>query len=198
MESGVHILRLFTILKKDFKQLPNAKYIFTTLTKEFNPFESPCPKCGSKAHLSKHDGYDRFLVTYENDSVQSNQIEVPRFICASCGATHAILPDVLIPYKSYSIFFILHVMQAVFFKAAPIRAIAERFGISVNTIYNWKKRYLTHKTLELGKLEKYFCERDPSLPEPNNICFTEALLSFFQRFGFSFMQYSKAAESRSQ
>lgn len=198
LRSVIFIIRLFTILyKTDLNELPSTFYIFKEIDKRFHIHGEHCPNCRAKGRLSFHDDYERNLVAYENEDIQENLIDIRRVMCSSCNKTSAVLPDVIVPYKSYSIIFILHVLKAYFFRTETVTALCERFGIAVSTLYAWKKRYLSHKTLNLGKLEKYFHTQDPHLPKPEEICFTELLYSFFQTFGFSFLQYSYAAQSNS-
>jgi hypothetical protein len=180
--------------------LPSAIDIFNAASKAFNIYREPCPHCKSKGCLSYYDGYERNLVAYENKTVQENRVTVDRYECSCCNKTHGGLPDVIIPFKSYSIIFILHVLKAYFFKreSETVAALCDRFGIAVSTLYAWKQRYLKHKTLYLGKLEKYLHMQDPHLSQPEQVCLTDILSGFFQRFGFSFLQYSaNIKESRS-
>lgn len=51
-----------------------------------------CPSCGARHSLSTFASYERHLQTYDNGEVQDNIITISRYICSSCGHTHAILP----------------------------------------------------------------------------------------------------------
>lgn len=192
------MIRLFTILYKlDFTRLPTARSIFEAVDKKFNAAKERCPVCGTKGCLSDHDTYGHDLVEYNDGRLADGHIAIRRFICKSCGKTAAILPDVFIPHKSYNILFILMVLKAYYFRKEPVAAVCGRYGISVSTLYLWKRRYLSHKRLHLGKLEKYLVGEDPHIAQPDNICFTELPCDFFRRFGVSFLQYKKATESGS-
>jgi len=189
------MLRLFTILYKlDFSKFPTALSLYNAVDQGFHLHSAHCPKCKAKGHLSLHDSYRRYLVVYENGAVQVDWITVRRVKCSSCDTTSAILPDVIVPYKTYSILFILQVLRAYFFKEDTVTALCSRFGIAVATLYAWKKRYLSHKALDLGKLEKYLFQRDPHLRDSLAACSDGFLHAFFQRFGFSFLQHSLATE----
>jgi hypothetical protein len=89
------------------------------------------------------------------------------------------------------------VLRASILRTGSIESLCRRYDISTSTYYEWKKRYRTHKSLSLSKLEKYFFEKDPHLAGPVNICATSFLYDFYKCFGFSFLQYSKTAESHS-
>ena len=184
------MLRLFTILFNfDLNTLPTALSLFEAVYNGFNIYKEHCPGCKAKGCLKKHDKYLHSLVDYYNNSLHESQVEIYTVLCSSCGGTFAVLPDILVPHKSYSILFIMKVLKAYFFRKETVEALCSRFGISVSTLYVWKKRYLSHKTLNLGKLAKYFYPEDPHLSEPCNICFTPSLRDFFSRFGFSFLQF---------
>jgi len=184
------MIRLFTVLFNiDLNTLPTALSLFHAVYKGFNIHKVHCPGCNALGCLKEHDKYTHNLVDYYANSLQEGQVEVHRALCSSCGGTFAVLPDLLIPYKSYSILFIMMVLKAYYFKKETVTALCSRYGISVSTLYAWKKRYLAHKTLNLGKLAKYFYPEDPHLSEPCNICFTPFLYDFFSRFGFSFLQF---------
>ena len=192
------MIRLFTILYKlDLNKNYSVISLFRDVEKSFHLHSAHCPKCKAKGHLSFHDNYGRNLVTYENEHVQENHIIIRRVYCSSCDKTSAILPDIIVPHKSYSILFILYVMKVYFFKTMTVAALCSHFGISVATLYAWKKQYLSHKKLDLGKLEKYLFKQDPHLSEPITIFRSDFLHDFFQRFGFSFLQYARATISDS-
>ena len=72
-----------------------------------------CPRCLSKGALKYHGSYERNLVEFIHGRVIDNdKVKVLRYKCEQCKSTHALLPDVLIPYGSYSIIFILKVIAA--------------------------------------------------------------------------------------
>ncbi|WP_276624136.1 DUF6431 domain-containing protein [Syntrophomonas wolfei] len=58
-------------------------------------------------------------------------------ICKSCGHTHAILPEVIIPYRSYSILFILTVLRDYYTRSDDIWEIGDKYQIAVSTLYLW-------------------------------------------------------------
>lgn len=89
------------------------------------------------------------------------------------------------------------VLRAALLRTVSIEVLCKQYGIAVSTYYRWKNRYRTYKSLHLDKLEKYLFEKDPFLTDPINICATNFLYEFYQCFGFSFLEYYKAAESRS-
>ena len=192
------MVRLFIYLfKLDIHKLQTADAIYNAAIKDFNIYTTPCPGCGAKGHLTRHDEYDHHLVDYYGNQLQEGSVAIRVVSCSSCGHTYTILPDLFVPRKSYSILFIMLVLRASFLRTESVQSLCRRYGISTSTYYAWKDRYRTHKSLNLSKLEKYFFEKDPHLTEPANICAGSFLYDFYQRFGFSFLQYSKTAESHS-
>jgi transposase-like protein len=148
-----------------------------------------CPKCSTPDELAPYGSYYRYLVSYKNGFVVATLLKVSRFKCSSCGSTHALLPDILIPYSSYSLLFKLTVLVAYFERKQTVGAICEKFGIAVSTLYAWKKQLMEHKDLLLGLLVSH---------TTTGISFLNSLLqsadlsgtlkSFFHRFNFSFLQ----------
>ena len=72
-----------------------------------------CPYCGAKSNMKPHDSYSRYMVTLKGDKPVTESLCVPRVKCTSCGHTHALLPEMLIPYSSYSLRFVLSVLNGV-------------------------------------------------------------------------------------
>ena len=189
-----HFIYLY---KLDINKLATAIEVFKAAMRHFNKYITPCPKCKSKGHLSSHGKYDHQLVDYYGNQIQEGSVEICMAFCSSCGNTYSILPDLFVPHKSYSILYIMLVLRACMLRTVSVEAVCERYSVSVSTYYRWKATYRSHKSLNIGKIEKYFFEKDPHLTDSYNICFTDFLYDFFSQFGFSFLQYSKAAESHS-
>lgn len=113
-----------------------------------------CPFCGAKHSLSLFASYKRNLVTYDNNKVQDNIITISRYLCSSCGHTHAILPSVIVPYMSFSFKFTLSIIHDYLVsKFNSVEAMCEHYGIAISTFYRILKRFKEHKRLWLGLLE---------------------------------------------
>lgn len=187
------MVRLFVFLVKlDIHKLKTAAGIYHAAMKDFNIHAEPCPGCGAKGHLSWHDEYSHHLADYYDGKLQEGSVAIRMVSCSSCRQTHthAVLPDLFIPYKSYSILFIMLVLRASILRTDSVASLCARYGISTSTFYSWKKRYCTHKSLHLDKIEKYLFEKDPHLTGKTPIYATSFLYDFFRRFCFSFLQYS--------
>ena len=81
------------------------------------------------------------------------EITVLRLVCESCWHTHAVLPDMIIPYSGYGLFFILRVLAEAFLGRSSVEDLCERFCITRNQFYKWKQIFSQHKQEWLGMLE---------------------------------------------
>lgn len=139
------------------------------------------------------------MIDLEGGKVVYHVVEIKRVQCASCGHTHAILPDSIIPYTTYSLVFILRVLAAHFLGLKPVEQLCHRFSISPSMLYQWKALFLTHKEIWLGVLEDdqtspgRFIRELFSLPNYSN----DFGGPFYQKAAHSFLQrHREAAFSR--
>ncbi|MGN8860257.1 helix-turn-helix domain-containing protein, partial [Catenibacterium mitsuokai] len=62
--------------------------------------------------------------------------------CKNDKHYHAVLPNsIIVPYSSFSIFFILKVLALKSYSAFTVEEITERFCISTSTLYRWISKY---------------------------------------------------------
>ena len=158
-----------------------------------------CPCCGAVGKLTEYGEYSRGLTYLQAGKVADSRVSPLRFECKSCGSTHALLPDIVIPYGRYSLGFVLTVLIAYFERASTVERICENFGIAISTIYEWKKRVLSHKDLMLGLL---ISRKMPALAFLRGLLgsdgMSDFLRRFFRKYGFSFMQRRSPSASRSR
>lgn len=88
----------------------------------------PCPNCRCAGNFTGHGSYLRHLVVIGSSAL----VRVRRVRCASCGATHAVLPAGMVPYRAYSEGFVLAVLSAWASGLSNARVRSE-FGISEST-----------------------------------------------------------------
>jgi hypothetical protein len=100
--------------------------------------------------------------------------------------TSAVIPDILIPYGSYTIRFILTVLRAYLNRTCSVKSLCARFYISSSTLYDWKRLFEAHyaswekQLLSARKLHNDLL---------SSICSVPALpKQFLSLFGFSFLQ----------
>ena len=191
------MIRVFTSLCKSLFENLTDLDIFKNATNGFNHYGESCPNCGAVGKLSLYSSYSRGLVSYVNGTVVDHRVSPCRFECTSCGVTHALLPDILVPYSPFSLNFKLTVLKAYYERTTTVVAVCEHFGIAVSTLYSWKKLLSEHKELLLGtvtSLEKSALTFLVSLFEAT--CLSDYLRSFFRRHAFSFMQYTPVVATR--
>lgn len=182
------MIRVFyAFYKSKFMNISDLS-LFNQAIEAFQADQAVCPFCHAKYACSEFASYSRHLITYEKKAVVCHDITIPRVLCNSCGHTHAILPDVLIPYGSYSLRFILIVLRRYFLKSTPIVELCETFCISVSTLYAWIRLFHSQKELWLGILKG----TEGSSPDFIRALFSGSFSpeSFFRTFQLSFMQSS--------
>lgn len=118
----------------------------------YRPELDTCPFCSSKGNCHIHAYYRRKIGAYKDGVVVWEKVTVMRVRCSSCGHTHAVLPDVIIPYNRYGLLFILKVLASHFSGQLCAEKICERFSISRNTFFKWLSLWHKHKDLFLGRL----------------------------------------------
>lgn len=178
------MIRQFTVLCKLNQISFSDRQWFEWEAGRWMPVDHPCPFCSAKGCLHPFAHYERYLVEWEGQHPVSHLITVKRFLCDSCGHTHAGLPSCLVPYKSYSLRFILRVLRAYFLRPLSIEHICQHYGISVSTLYRWLVLFRQQKALWLGALEDA-----ASLAAEFLDGLTGAILhDFFEAFRFSFLE----------
>lgn len=149
----------------------------------------PCPFCGTKhPHWSEFASYERDLISFEKGFPVTYRIVVSRIICSSCGHTHAILPEIIIPYGSYSLIFILTVLRDYYLSHMTIQALCDKYLIATSTLYAWKRLFLIHKKLWLGILEDAITKPLTFLSSLPSLTTSDDLTTFFQCHAHSFLQ----------
>lgn len=93
-----------------------------------NPQTMPCPNCGCAGNYVGHGRYLRHVVHRGREE----RVEVRRVRCASCGATHALIPPGIVPYRQYSEGFALAVLAA-WASGIPNAEVRQLFGIPETT-----------------------------------------------------------------
>jgi len=147
------MIRVFCAFGKTYFNKISDLILFNRFMDDFEAEEVTCPSCGARHSCSNFDFYPRNMISYEKGSVICNIISVLRVDCSSCGSTHAILPDVLIPHGSYSLSFILNVLRSYFLGHRTVVSLCSHFQISVSTLYVWIRLFKKQKSLWLGILK---------------------------------------------
>lgn len=166
----------------------SLKNHFESFMANFNPVFERCPSCGAKGQCKKWAYYDRGVVEVINGNPYFWHIHILRVKC-SCGHTHAIIPDFLIPYIQFSLPFVLYILKIYFSRSMKVYQILDSFDISHATLYRWKAAFMKHKswwvdyirlskTSSLGFLDELL-EYNP---------FSDFTMGFYRKTLFSFHQ----------
>ena len=169
----------------------SSKALFDSFMDGFRPELQTCPWCGTKGSCRIHAYYDRSLVDFMGGAPVRHSLCIMRLIC-TCGHTHAILPDFIIPYSGYGLFFLLRVLAEYFLRLSTVEKLCERFSITLAQLRRWLRLFQAHKEQWLGVL---------SSMEASGLSFLKALLTqtaysvfasaFVRRFTKSFLQSHK-------
>lgn len=159
---------------------------------EKNPvYEQMCPFCGATGQCRMHGSYTRNLLHFSDGHTQTFRLKVPRVLC-SCGHSHALLPDFIVPYLSYSLPMTLMVLADYFSGRMTISKICDKYDITVPVIYRLKKLFLIHKKEWLGVLgdmETVASDFLSGLLDSQN--YSADALSFLRKTTYSFLQSHK-------
>jgi len=181
------MIRYYTLFFKLFSLKKSSLELYAEDVASLAVHSMVCPACRSKGNCAAHSSYKRTLIDLKDSKVVYDRVEIKRVRCKSCGHTHAILPDYIVPYTTYSLLFILRVLCAHFLGSKTVEQLCLRYHISPSMLYQWKALFLVHKEIWLGVLENDrttptgFIEQLRSLP------------SYSEDFGRQF--YQKAARS---
>lgn len=93
-----------------------------------NPLSLPCPACGCAGNYSGHGHYFRTVV----HRGRAERLRVARVACLSCGATHAVIPPGVVPWRAYSEGLALAVLDA-WASGTPNAEVRRRFGVPETT-----------------------------------------------------------------
>lgn len=187
------MIRVFDqFCKYNFRNISSSE-IFARAMNNFCPKDYRCPLCGSKyPQWKRHGVYKRYLISFKNNQAITDQITITRYRCASCSRTHAILPESIIPYQSYSLLFILSVLKDYFTRNLSVESICIKYEISVSTLYSWKNLFLREKKVWLGLLVDLCTQPldfiESFFSEGKNDSYLYKLKDFFLIANTSFMQ----------
>ena len=180
------MIRQKSILLK-LKNEQSDQLLLMKALKNFRPSRMICPFCKAKGGHRRVLSYTRMLITVNNGKREEHEVRIPMYNCPSCGHSHAIIPDVLIPYASYSLRFILTVLKAYMERNCSVRSLCAQWQIAVSTLYDWIHTFAGQYSIWRGILFRIHWVTSKALEDISD---TAAFPSgFFSRFGFSFFQH---------
>lgn len=130
----------------------SSKSLFDSFMAGFLPEKETCPYCGASHTCLSHASYDRNLIDFISGRPVYHTVCICRVICKNCGHTHAILPDLIIPYSTYGLLFILRAIAEYLTGRYTVGQLCSRFDISHSMLYRWYSLFLSHKQEWLGML----------------------------------------------
>lgn len=133
-----------------------------------------CPNCGAIGFFHDFAKYPRFLLN-NNDE----RMKIQRVQCNKCKVTHALLPDIIIPYRYFSAPFLLKLFTLFLIDKNSISLISKKLDISISTIEKLIKYYKNDH-------EQHMPIINPELMNPLDHYF---LIDYFHMFFYSFMQH---------
>ena len=169
------------------------RQLFDAAVAGFKPSSCHCPKCGAVGRFSRIRPYRRYMISAEHGSRSDTKLIIPRFRCDSCGSTHSLLPDPLIPFGSYSLRFILSVLLAYLNRSTTVAAFCDRWQIAVSTLYGWIHLFRSQYNAWCRILDRILWVTQKSLDSV--FAFPAFPSDFLTRFGFSFLQGHRASPS---
>lgn len=145
--------QLCKLFHKNFSTKFSCGAIFKSQMDSFHPELEVCPCCGATGFCRIHAYYDRTLIDISDGRRTEEHLCVMRVICKSCNHTHAVLPAILIPYRRYSLPFILRILAYYFLRSVSAEKVSEHFHISINFFWDLLALWKEHKALWLGLLK---------------------------------------------
>lgn len=184
------MIRLNALDCKLKNSILSIRNLFRQSLKHHPLFLLVCPYCGAKGTCRRRGSYERNLVTFSNGTAEVIRLKIPRVQCP-CGRSHALLPDVIVPYLSYSLPMILSILSDYFHRRLTVRGICQKYLVNVPLIYRLKKLFLLHKKQWLGVLH----DRELSAPAFAEQLQTKSYSRFRDAFlrltAYSFLQSHK-------
>ena len=146
------MIRKNLLLCKIIRIKTSSKSLFDSYMALFRPELETCPICGSTGNCHIHDYYGRSIIDFRSGRQEKSDLCILRVFCESCNHAHAILPDIIIPYSGYSLFFVLRILGEYFAGFYTTEQLCERYGISRNQLFKWIALFKSHRQEWLGLL----------------------------------------------
>lgn len=178
------MIRIFTVFSLLYKiPLTDRQWMAHDIS-SFCTAGETCPYCTAGGCLEGFGHYGRYLIGIESGEPSVHTVRIKRYRCISCRHTHALLSSCLVPYRSYSLRFILTVLYHYFCKRGTVEQICRRFCIQPSTLYEWKSLFMRQKEVWLGVLDSLYKSESSCLLELTG----RDLKGFYERFRTSFLE----------
>ena len=187
------MIRKFSLFCKLIRIKTSSDSLFSAFMDSYSHTMQECPSCHSKGNFIPHGFYKRNIIDFTGGKATYHKISVKRLKCQSCGHTHAVLPDLIVPYAQYSLFFLLRILGEYFLRLKTISEICLVYSITPSMLYRWKALFLCYMADWLPLLQRL--ETSPSR-FLKRLCFLQDFSGyfsypFFRLTGVSFLQSHK-------
>ena len=100
----------------------------------------------NRKRITRAGCYSRDMIYIENSKRIERRIEIIRFRFNNDPSftTHSLSSDILIPFGSYTVRFVLHVMNVYYKHDRSVSDLCAYFAISSSTLHDWKKLFEAH------------------------------------------------------
>ena len=185
------MIRLKSLDFKIKNRLLSVQSLFRECLAKHPLHREMCPFCGAVGQCRPHGSYHRNLVHFMDGKVQVFRLRIKRVLC-SCRHSHALLPDLAVPYLSYSLPMILQILSDYFSRRLTLSALCEKYSISLPVLYRFKKLFLRHKREWLGVLEDLETKAPLFLEQlRERESYSAAAFEFLKQTTYSFLQSHK-------
>lgn len=135
--------------------------MYTQFILTLNLFHLECNHCHCRGECIRHGYYTRGYILEPDDLVKGARIRILRVKCKHCGKTHAVLPEEIVPYSSYTSTFIGAALDRHYTDGQTVEAVCDAMEIEPVLLYQWKKHFQEQKDRYLGRLEsEKLCARE--------------------------------------
>ena len=93
-----------------------------------------CPACGAVGDFRQHSPYRRNLEDLRGGRIVCGKVTIERVRCASCGATHALVPPNVSPYRQRSVRLQGEIVRARL-SGGTVEAVGEAYGTCPRSLY---------------------------------------------------------------
>ena len=126
--------------------------VYQEACNDINLQDEVCPTCGCRGCCSPYGHYTRNLIDFRDGLPYCAPLRITRVMC-ECGRTHAILPDPVVPYLQYSLFYVLMVLAIYSCHLMTIDHLCGVYHITPPVLYRWLKVYKEHQCEWQGLLK---------------------------------------------
>lgn len=133
--------------------------------------------CGSIGNFFYHASYKRYLVL-DNGEIQ---LTITRVKCRSCNKTHALLPNIIIPYRIISNPIIIKLIQSYCDVSNSVTVISKITGLSVECVRTLLHFFEKYHRERMNIIIDFFGGINISTVSFQNLFFKENNIMFMQR-----------------